>query len=67
MRTEIKERLEEVVKLLNDSDAVVLDKEVKVKLEKVLALLDNPEKIEMEKRELKSKNRRGYCTCPMMQ
>lgn len=55
MRTEIKERLEEVVKLLNDSDAVVLDKEVKVKLEKVLALLDDPEKLAMEKRELKSR------------
>ncbi|MDF1882539.1 hypothetical protein JHD49_01145 [Sulfurimonas sp. SAG-AH-194-C21] len=55
MKTEIKERLEEVVRLINDSDAVVLDKEIKVKLEKVLALLDDPEKIEMEKRELKSR------------
>lgn len=55
MKTEIKERLEEVVTLLNDSDEVVLDKEVKEKLEKVLALLDDPQKLAQEKRELKSR------------
>ncbi|MDF1877254.1 hypothetical protein JHD47_05430 [Sulfurimonas sp. SAG-AH-194-L11] len=55
MKTEIKERLEEVVRLLNDSDAVVLDKEVKVKLEKVLELLDDPEKLAKEKEDLKSR------------
>lgn len=55
MKTEIKERLEEVVALLNDTDEVVLDKEVKEKLEKVLSLLDDPEKLALEKRELKSR------------
>jgi len=55
MKAEIKERLEEVVRLLNDSDTVVEDKEVKVKLEKVLALLDNPEKLETDKQELKAR------------
>ena len=55
MRAEIKERLEEVVRLLNDSEAVVEDKEVKVKLEKVLALLENPEKLETKKQELKAR------------
>ncbi len=49
MRTEIKERLEEVVTLLNDSEAVVLDKEVKEKLEKVLSLLSNPGELADEK------------------
>jgi hypothetical protein len=55
MKAEIKERLEEVVTLLNDADEVVLDKEVKEKLEKVLSLLDNPDKLAQEKRELKSR------------
>jgi len=55
MRTEIKERLEEVIRLLNDTDEVVLDKEVKEKLEKVLSLLDDPQKLALEKRELKSR------------
>jgi len=49
MRTEIKERLEEVVTLLNDSDEVVLDQEVKQKLEKVLSLLSNPDKSQVAK------------------
>lgn len=55
MRTEIKERLEEVVTLLNDTDEVVLDKEVKEKLEKVLSLLSDPGKLTAEKNELKAR------------
>lgn len=55
MRTEIKERLEDVLTLLNDAEAVVLDKEVKQKLEKVLSLLSNPDKLAVEKTELKAR------------
>jgi hypothetical protein len=43
MRQEIKNRLEDIVALLNDPDTVVLEKEVKEKLGKILLLLDNPE------------------------
>ncbi|CAI6151962.1 MAG: hypothetical protein SPLUMA2_SPLUMAMAG2_01355 [uncultured Sulfurimonas sp.] len=55
MRTEIKERLEEVVTLLNDPDEVVLDKEVKEKLEKVLSLLSDPVKLADEQNALKAR------------
>jgi len=51
MEREIKEKLEEVVALLNDPEETVLDKEIKEKLEKILALLNNPEKIAMGKKE----------------
>ncbi len=55
METEIKEKLEEIVALLNDPEETVLEKEVKEKLEKILALLNNPEKIVMGKKESKEK------------
>jgi len=53
MEKEIKERLEEVVALLNDPEETVLEKEIKEKLEKILALLNNPEKIEVERKKSK--------------
>ncbi len=55
MENVCKEKLEEVVVLLNDPDETVLIEEVKEKLEKILALTNNPEKIEMEKKESKEK------------
>ena len=55
MQREIKEKLEEVVALLNDPEETVLDKEIKEKLEKILALLNDPEEISMEKIEFKEK------------
>ena len=55
MQREIKEKLEEVVALLNDPEETVMDKEIKEKLEKILALLNDPEEISMEKTELKVK------------
>lgn len=55
MNQEIKERLEEIVALMNDPDETVLDKEVKEKLEKILALLNNPEKVTMQKKEMNEK------------
>ena len=55
MQQEIKEKLEEVVALLNDPEETVMDKEIKEKLEKILALLNNPEEISMDTSELKVK------------
>lgn len=55
MEMEIKEKLEEVVALLNDPEETVMDKEIKEKLEKILALLNNPEKIALGKKESKAK------------
>jgi len=55
MERVFKEKLEEVVILLNNPDETVMIKEVKEKLEKLLALVNNPEKIEVEKRENKEK------------
>jgi len=46
MEREIKERLEEVVTLLNDPEETVMEDEIKVKLEKILALLNDPKEIE---------------------
>ncbi len=46
-----KDKLEEIVALLNDPDETVLIKEVKEKLENLLSLVNNPEKIEIEKQE----------------
>ena len=46
-----KDKLKEIVELLNNPDETVLIKEVKEKLEKLLTLADNPEKIEIEKQE----------------
>ena len=55
MEKEIKERLEEIVELLNDPDEVVLEKEVKEKVEKVLTYLNNPEELVREKKEYKER------------
>ena len=55
MEKEIKEKLEEIVELMNDPEETVIEKEVKEKLEIVLALLNNPEEIAIEKAELKEK------------
>ena len=55
MKKEIKEKLEELVRLLNDPDAVVIEKEVKEKLEIVLSLLNNPEEIALDKKRLEEK------------
>jgi hypothetical protein len=53
MEKEIKERLEEVVALLNDPEETVLEKEIKEKLEKILALLNNPEEIAVKRKKHK--------------
>jgi len=55
MQKEIKEKLEELVELLNDPEEVVIEKEVKEKLELVLSLLKNPEETAKDKIELKKK------------
>jgi len=55
MEKEIKERLEEIVALLNDPEETVMEKEIKEKLEKILGLLNNPEELEKEKKEIKEK------------
>jgi len=55
MKKEIKEKLEELVTLLNDPEAVVVEKEVKEKLEVVMELLEHPEEITMDKIRLKEK------------
>ena len=52
---EIKEKLEEIVALMNDPEETVLEKEVKEKLESVMSLLNNPEEIEMGEKETKEK------------
>ena len=44
MKIEIKEKLEGIVSLLNDSEVIVTEKELKEKLEKLLLLLKHPEK-----------------------
>jgi len=55
MVVEIKEKLEELVTLLNDPEETVIEKEVKEKLEVILALVNNPNSVEMDKAELKEK------------
>lgn len=55
MEKQIKEKLEEIVALLNDPEETVMEKEIKEKLEKVLALVNNPENIAMGKQESKEK------------
>ena len=55
MRKEIKDKLDEVVALVNDPDEVVLDRELEVKLEKILGLLKHPEDVTKEKEALKNK------------
>lgn len=55
MEKVIKERLEEIVALMNDPEITVIEKEVKEKLENILVLLNNPEEIAIEKKEIKEK------------
>lgn len=55
MNKVIKERLEEIVALMNDPEITVIEKEVKEKLENILVLLNNPEEIAIEKKEVKEK------------
>ncbi|WP_373034104.1 hypothetical protein [Sulfurovum sp.] len=55
MENVCKEKLEELIVLLNDPDETVMLKEVNEKLEKIVALMNNPEKIEIEKNESKEK------------
>ena len=43
MINEIKQKLEEIVVLLNDPEETVLEKELKEKLEKIVTVLENPE------------------------
>lgn len=51
----IKEKLEEIVALMNNPEETVMEKEIKEKLEKVLALLNNPEEIATRKKEIREK------------
>jgi hypothetical protein len=51
----IKEKLEEIVALMNDPEEVVIAKEVKEKLEVILSLLNHPEEIEMGEKDTKKK------------
>lgn len=55
MNKVIKERLEEIVALMNNPEITVIEKEVKEKLESILALLNNPEQFEIKKKETKEK------------
>lgn len=55
MNMVVKQRLEEIVALLNDPEETVLEKEVKEKLEKILALLNNPEEIALGQKEMQEK------------
>jgi len=55
MERETKEKFDEVVALLNDPDATVMDNEIIKKLERILVLLKNPENIAIEKKELNAK------------
>ena len=50
METLCKDKVKEIVDLLNDPDETVLIKEVKEKLEKIVELSSNPEKVEMQKK-----------------
>jgi len=54
MEREIKERLEEVVTLLNDTDDAINvgEKEIKEKVERILALLNDPKEIEGAREDL---------------
>ena len=52
---EIKEKLEELVALMNDPETTVIASEVKEKMEKILALVNNPEDTVQEQKEIKGK------------
>ncbi|NOR54605.1 MAG: hypothetical protein GQ531_00205 [Sulfurovum sp.] len=53
MQNEIKDRLEELVGLINDPETTVIEKEIIEKLEIILALAKNPEELENIKKDLK--------------
>ncbi len=53
MQNEIKNRLEELVALIEDPETTVIEKEVIEKLEKILALAKDPTALEDIKKELK--------------
>ena len=53
MEKEIKEKVEELITLLQDPDETVMIKEVIAKLEKVLVYVNHPEEIIEEKEKLK--------------
>ena len=53
MMKEIKEKLENIVALLNDPEETVLEKEIKEKLEKIVALLNDPKENDTGKDKLK--------------
>lgn len=55
MNKEIKEKLEEIVALMNDTEITVMEKEVKEKLENILAIIDDPNKINKANEEFKVK------------
>jgi len=55
MEKVIKEKLEDIVALMNDPEVTVTAKEIKGKLEKVLVLLNNPEEIAIGKQEINEK------------
>ena len=52
MERVIKEKLEEVVTLLNDTENTVEEKEIKEKVERILSLLNDPKEIEGAKENL---------------
>lgn len=55
MQKLITERLEEILVLMNNSEAVVSDKELKTKLEKVLSLVSDPSTATNEEKEYQEK------------
>lgn len=55
MQNEIKDRLEELVGLINDPETTVVENEVIEKLEKILALAKDPSAIDSSKKETKVK------------
>ena len=55
MEKVIKEKVEELVELMNDPEITVIEKEVREKLEIILALLNDPEEIVVKEKEVKEK------------
>lgn len=55
MQRVVKERLEEVVTLLNDTENTVEEKEIKEKVERILSLLNDPKENDEVKRDIHSK------------
>ena len=52
MMKEIKDKLENIVALLNDPEETVMENEIKEKLEKIVALLNHPKEAVAEKEKL---------------